>query len=247
MNIIGLISCARYAYPPSSLSLCGPDSKEKQRDLKFYATQQKQDKGTPEILSQFSTLYPYLSFIAYENNIRDPFDRRVVEAYWLGNKLLDSISISKFSTYLKDTLRLKKKIENKYLDLLLGKLLKGGLPHHAFHVLNVYKRTGNIDSLHILDTMEACLINWGKVEKILPESIVVETKPLRLENDKVTFGQSIKKSIMLQGEKDIFMTKLQVGDWISYHWGYFCQKLTLVQFQNLIYYTKLSLTLANNN
>ena len=39
----------------------------------------------------FEGAYPYLELIASENGIADPLDARVVEAYWLGNDLLEHV------------------------------------------------------------------------------------------------------------------------------------------------------------
>ncbi len=242
ISIDGLALCTRYSYPPNSLSLCGPDKKA---DLKWYSTNQKSDKGTVEILSQFSTLFPYLRLIAESNNIKDPFDARVVEAYWLGNNLLHQITIEKYTKYLSDSIQLKKKIIKKELEMIFKKIEIGALPHHTFHVMNVYKRTGHLDIPHTIETMDACLINWGKIKKITKGAVIIETKPLRIINHHLAFEPLRERTIISQGEKDILFDKLKIGDFISYHWGYFCQKLTPVQLKNLYYYTNLSLRFAN--
>ncbi|MBM3283907.1 hypothetical protein FJY90_06730 [Candidatus Gottesmanbacteria bacterium] len=243
MSLQGLALCSRFSYPPNSLSLCGP---EKKRDLNYYSLSGKTDKGTSEILSQFSTLYPYLQLIAQNNNIKDPFDTRVVEAYWLGNEFLSQIPMGNFIKHLRDSIQLSKKIKRAELELIFGKVSAGALPHHAFHVLNIYKRTGNIDAPYALETMDACLINWGQVKKVIPGAVIIETKPLRSVNHKLGFGPSRQRTVMAQGEKDTLFAKMKEGDWISYHWGYFCQKLSFRQLQNLIHHTNLSLSYANS-
>lgn len=241
MSINGLLSCARFAYPPNSLSLCGPLNKKNY--LKWYTATGQIDTGAKEILSVFSTLYPYLSLIAHENNIKDPFDKRVVEAYWLGNSLLNKIDIKKFAHHLKDGLQLKKKITGKNLGQLLTKLSYRALPNHAFHVFNVYKRTGNNESLHTLGTMDACLINWGRVEKIFPNSLLIKTKPLCFSGNKIAWGGPIQRTVSIEARDEI----IQPDDWITYHWGMYCQILTQAQLKNLVYYTNLSLSLANTD
>lgn len=242
MNLAGLALCSRFSYPPNSLSLCGPDKK---KDLKWYAQMQTPDKGTAEILSQFATLYPYLELIAHENGLSDPYLPQVVEAYWLGNHLLHTVSARQFADHLKEKVGLKKMLKIGRINTLLEKLDYASFPHHSFHVLNIYKRTGHLDIPHTVQTMDACLINWGKVKKIYKNSIVVETAPLRLTSDKLSFGAMIERTLTSQGEKDVLLNKLGIGDWISYHWGYFCQKLSRQQLSNLIYYTNLSVALAN--
>lgn len=243
MDIQGLALCSRFSYPPNSLSLCGPDKK---KDLQWYASVQIPDKGTIEILSQFSTLYPYLSLIAYENNIRDPFDKKVVEAYWIGNALLHQVGQRNLSLHLSDTLELKKKLKKKDLTALLEKIPHVALPYHAFHVLNIYKRTGHLDILHTVQTMNACLINWGKVINRTPQGIWIETRPLTIRINKLSWGNIKKILLLTQGRKDVVTEHIIPGDWVSHHWGYFCQKLSAVQLHNLIHYTNSSLRLANH-
>ena len=242
MDLTGLALCSRYSYPPNSLSLCGPDKK---KDLNWYSIYQHADKGTLEILSQFSTLYPYLSLIAQENNIIDPFYQKVVEAYWIGNKFLHQIPTTSFVNHVSDKIRLKEKIKRPDLHRIFDKITEGALPHHSFHVLNIYKRTGHLDILYTLKTMDACLINFGRVIKMSSSSIIVETRPLRLKNNHLIFDQNMNRTIMTQGEKDVLFQQLKIGDWISYHWGYFCQKLSQSQLKNLIYYNNLSVNFAN--
>ena len=81
----GISTCARYAFAPNWFHYCGP---EKQKDLKAYIQEQRFRSGITDILHHFETLYPYLLLIASENHLNDPFDRRVVEAYWIGNRFL---------------------------------------------------------------------------------------------------------------------------------------------------------------
>lgn len=243
MDITGLALCTRYSYPPNSLSLCGPD---KQEDLKWYSSNLQADKGTVEILTLFSTLYPYLKLISSQNNISDPFDPRVIEAYWIGNELLYRVSERQFALHLSDKLHLKKKISRIDLTNILNKLDEGALPNHAFHVTNIYKRTGHLEIPHSVKTMDACLVNWGKVNNISDEFISVSTQSLKEDKGKLIF-QKKERKIMWQGEKDFLKNVIKKGDFISYHWGYICHKLTKSNLKNLIYYTNTALKLANLN
>ena len=51
------------------------------------------DGGLTPLLRRFTGALPYLQLIARANAIADPFDARVVEAYWLGNELLDGVEV----------------------------------------------------------------------------------------------------------------------------------------------------------
>ena len=96
----GLLQCSRYAFGPNRLHYCGPDASQ---EILAYIDNKEQDPGLEKLLSAFQTLYPYLEMISRANNIADPFDERVVEAYWIGNDLLantgkkhDLLSLSLF-------------------------------------------------------------------------------------------------------------------------------------------------------
>ena len=49
--------------------------------------------------------------------------------------------------------------------------------------------------------------------------------------------------------RDVLSIALEpkVGDWVSVHWGYVCEVLTLRQVRNLKYYTELAISLANRS
>lgn len=242
MSLPGISLCCRFAYPPNSLFLCGP---EKQKDLRWYSENQKEDKGTSEILSQFSTLYPYLRLIASFNNIPDIFDERVVAAYWIGNSLLKNIPIRCFVSHLEDDINLKKKIKRKDREKVFEKITKGGLPHHSFHVLNIYKRTGHLHIPQTIETMDACIINSGKVTKITPDLIYVKTQPLTVSNGKLIWGNIRERQLIKQGQQDILTSDVTIGDYVSYHWGHFCTKLSLHEMMQLRHYTEISMHFAS--
>src|SRR4029079_19764899 len=88
--ISGPLLFARYAYGPNELGYCGPDAAS---ELFGEATSGHADERTlRELAGQFEGAYPYLRLIAQANDLADPLDARVVEAYWLGNGLLDRVS-----------------------------------------------------------------------------------------------------------------------------------------------------------
>src|SRR4030042_1170915 len=97
LDMQGVMSCSRYSFAPNSLHYCGP---ERQSDMLGYVQHEAADKGLAEILHRFDTLYKYLVLIASSNHIHDPFDRRVVEAYWVGNNLLARVKTNQFAQHL---------------------------------------------------------------------------------------------------------------------------------------------------
>ncbi len=61
------------------------------RTLLEYGAAGASDGGLAELARTFEGAWPYLSLIAAANRIDDPLDPRVVEAYWVGNALLDRV------------------------------------------------------------------------------------------------------------------------------------------------------------
>ena len=86
--IAGPLLFARYAYPPNSLGYCGADAT---RTLLEYGDARASDGGLAELARTFEGAWPYLTLIAHANEIADPLDPRVVQAYWVGNELLDRV------------------------------------------------------------------------------------------------------------------------------------------------------------
>jgi hypothetical protein len=254
-NNIGLLTCSRYAFAPNFYQYCGPD---KNKTLEDYLKASESDIGLKKILVDFETLYSYLKFIAWSNRINNPFDEKVVEAYWLGNGLLENIRIKDFYRFLQANFA--KKIPKKILDLVYPRLDKGARVNHAFHVLSLWRRTGHVTIDHTLKTMDNCRIGWGKVVrhpefisgslKMLKQvqhdkkQLIVKTRPLIYQNNKLILGKPIEKEIIDQFNLSHF---LKPGDWVSYHWGFLCDKLILNQLKNLHAYTQLSIKLANLN
>src|SRR3954454_8571301 len=93
----GPVLFARYAYGPNRLGYCGPDAVT---ELFEEGTSGADDRALRELARRFEGAWPYLELIAHANGLSDALDRRVVEAYWLGNDLLDAVGPSAFGESL---------------------------------------------------------------------------------------------------------------------------------------------------
>jgi len=109
----GALLAARYAFMPNKLRYCGGDNNA---NLFDHVVAGESDPDLKNLLEEFATMFPYLKFIAQANKIADPFNYRVVEAYWLGNDLLENVSMNKFYDHLKEGHRLKDKFKPKLLE-----------------------------------------------------------------------------------------------------------------------------------
>ncbi len=239
----GLVRCARYAFMPNRLAYCGPT--DKNEDLLYLTTEEKNKKGLNHILENFETLHPYLSLIARGNRINSPFHPQVVEAYWLGNNLLENVTLNNFYVHLMEGLNLRKKLSLSSKNYLEEKLPQGALPNHAFHVLNIFIRTGKEFVAHTLETMEACRISWGKIKKIQKDNFLVAYQPLIYLDKKLLLGSNLEKKVKREIEGKTFILNPKVGDIIAFHWNLACEILNPYQVKDLYFYTQKAITLAN--
>ena len=250
----GATLAARYAFMPNKLRYCGGD---RNSEIFGYVAHQESDYGLENMLKEFQTMFPYLRLIAESNQIADPFNYKVVEAYWIGNELLENITMNKFYSYLVDEQQIKKKFKLNMLEKVFGKIPVGAKPHHSFHVLNIPKRTGYYPVDHTIETINECIINIGKVKatnikhetsknKIdFSKKILVEYRPIKMENDKIKLGEISEKEVWSELNKKAFVDDLKEGDYVSLHWGWICDKLNKSQVKNLIKWTNYNLALAN--
>jgi hypothetical protein len=229
---------ARYAFMPNKLGYCGSDDN---KTLFDYCAAKHTDPGLVVLLRKFEAAYPYLKLIANSNYIPDPFDVRVVEAYWLGNELLEQVGLTQFYDSLRE--RFAEKLNPKTLGYLLSKPPLGARPFHNFHVFDVHSRIGTPE--HSLDTMESCRIGWGRVKKIEAPYLVVEHQPLVLECGKLKLGEPREKKVLRQFNGTGFIANCQVGGCVSFHWDWACEILSPRQVRNLERYTRYHLELAN--
>ncbi len=246
MDKQGLLLCARYSVAPNFFGYCGPD---KNLNLIDHLKEQVGDREVFSILSEFETLYQYLIFIATENKIPDPFNKNVVEAYWVGNSLLNKASNFDYIALLKEKISLEHKTGMKKFHSIKRKILSNNFyPHHSFHVFNIFKRTGHDPSFHTLETMDACRISFGKLkaQNLNFKTVIVETKPLIFFQNKLSFGKAILKELRIDYKGKTFLHNLKVDDWVSFHWGFVCDVLTNQQVKNLEFYTERSISFYNS-
>ena len=242
LNNNGMLLAARYAFSPNKLQYCGGN---KNSNLFEYVSQSQQDQGLKDILSEFETMYPYLRLIADSNKIKDPLNSKVSEAYWIGNDLLNNISMNNFYNYLIDKQNLKKKFKMKMAEKVIGKIPVGAKPHHSFHVLNIPKRTGYYPVEHTLETINECLILPAKVLKIKSGKLEIKFRPLIFKDNQFVFGKHENKDIHFEFRDKNFIKNIKIGDWVSMHWSWACDKLSDLQVMNLNKWNGYSVRLAN--
>lgn len=241
-SIDGVLRCAKYAFMPNYYAYCGPD---KNKTLFEYCSQNYYEPTLNRILSEFEVMYPYLKLIAQNNNFKDEFAPEVVEAYWLGNDLTENVDIKNLYKHFTGDKNLKAKLKRGVVERVLGILPDKAKPHHNFHVMNIWLRAGKINIKHTLKSIDECRISWGKVKNIKKSSIIVDYQPLVIENEKIKQGQIIDREVLTRFDDRGFVNDLNVGDMVTIHWGWVCEKINSEQLKNLQKYTKESLAIFN--
>ena len=236
--LAGSLRFIRYGFMPNRLRYCGPDDN---RTLFQYAIENTIDGGVKPLLRAFDGALPYLQLIARANDIADPFDDRVVEAYWLGNELLEAVEVRQLYDSLEE--RFGGRLRGRARDWVLAKAPAGARPHHSFHVLDVYRLIG--DRGDSLDTMDSCRVSWGRVTAVQGPELVVQRRPIRLFEGKLALADEETVRVTRQVEARGFADDAAPGDWVSLHWGWVCERLDERQRMNLERYTRLHLKLAS--
>ena len=239
----GMLRCARYAFSPNKLKYCGPVDKNYQ--LGKYIVKGVEDKGLEELLDDFQVMYPYLKLIADENGIKDAFDERVVEAYWIGNELLEKVKLKGFWDHLILEQGLKKRFKQKDLKWIMGKVSIGAKVHHSFHVFNIWNRTGHEAKPHTVETMDKCRISWGRVISKGRSKLKLKTQRLVYEKGRLRLRRGVVKEVEWRLGDGELIKSLKKGDWVTMHWGWVCERVGKKQVKNLEKYTKWHLRLAN--
>ncbi|MEE8332015.1 MAG: DUF6390 family protein [Acidimicrobiia bacterium] len=233
---------SRFAHPPNSLGYCGPD------DVTWLGELVKAGVTTGDELhhaiTAFAGAWPYLELIAGRTN-RDPLDHTVVEAYWLGSPLLDTIDPLAWGNSVDERFRGRAGWD---WDQISGALNDGGVPTHAFHVFCVYPwvgllRSGAVDQA--LDVLERCRIRWGRVVSASNGTVLVESQPLAWDGQLLHLGPHRVESV--DASIDPSLPEVSPGATVAMHWNYVCQQLTDQQVRWLQRYHDLHLAIANRS
>ena len=137
--------------------------------------------------------------------------------------------------------RIKKPQAREFREL--GRLAK---PHHTFYVLGMYSRA-NIKTASepkLLELMDSCRVSWGRVLEVKKKTLVVDRRPLALQDDRLSLLGSEKKEVHYDGEIPPLST-IKRGDWVSLHWNFASEKLSRYQLKNLASYTDLDIDATN--
>mgnify|MGYP001812544057 CR=1 FL=1 len=230
----GPVRFARYAVPPNRRGYCGPDPAE---FAELAAAGKAAGDELRHTAQAFEGAYPYLELLAAATPTKDPLDDAVVEAYWLGNQLLDRVDVASLGRSLDE--RFRRRAGRRWYRF--EPAVDGGCANHAFHVLVVspwvgLMRQGVVDEP--LEIVDRCRISWGRVRAVVGDRAVVDRPPLRWRGDRLQLHPSEPVEVSSP-------IPLQPDDVVSIHWDTVCDVLSPQQLSALVLVTARQLQLVD--
>jgi hypothetical protein len=213
----GPLRFVRFASPPNRLGHCGPVASDGVGEYLHAPI----DGGFAELAAQFEGAYPYLQLLAGAAHRDDPLDADVVEAYWIGNDLLDRVGLLDFGNSIDARFRRRAGSAWSNID---GSIAEG-VAHHSYHVLHVTPWTGLMrrgvvdEPLRIVDQ---CCVSWAQVVDAGDGTPLVRRRPLVWSGSRLEFGEPVVEPVTSP-------IGVEVGDWVALHWGTVCERLNLQQ------------------
>jgi len=220
----GALRFARFAFRPNALGYCGGQAPG---ELFERVVAGGDDPDLHRLCGEFAGARPYLELLAQAPGARGPLDPDVVEAYWVGGSLLEALDPGLFQTDLARRVRPRAQADD--WRWLADKPARGAVPHHAFHVLEIYPRlglTGDESRDAIVSTMERCLVRPARVTARGGDELLVMARSLVLEDGRLRFGDERPERVQAAIDGRGFVDDAKPGDWIAVHWGWACDTLS---------------------
>ena len=219
----------RFGYPPNALGYCGPSDATVVADLITSGTSEA-GAELRHLIEAFLGAWPYLELIAQRAKL-SPLDYSVVEAYWLGNPLIESVDPLTWGNSLDERFRQRAGWD---WENVVAALNDGGVPNHAFHVFCVYPWVGLLHSGTsdaALEVLDQCRIRWGRVVDSSNGKVLVESRPLRWDGATLDLGDTRIESADAPIAPKV--DAIHPGDDVAMHWNFVCQTLTGRQLRAL--------------
>ncbi len=233
----GVALCARFSIATNRLAYCGPADAEPALYEAIVS-----GVGSPrarEALAKFEALMPYLEAIGAATG-RDPFDREVVEAYWVGNELLSSVDRPRVVTLLEALTRrgLARSVARRLTEALPAE----PLAHHAFHVafVGVGSVTGHVPTT--VANVEACRPALARVTQVGPTSLEVEGPTVSAVGSRLSLGGRTVRTLARDARA---LATVAPGAAVAVHWSWPALVLDARQARELATWTERSLAAAN--
>jgi len=233
----GVALCARFSIATNRLQFCGP--RDAAPTLYRAITSGSDLAAARESLRKFEALYPYLEAIGAKHGL-DPFDAQVVEAYWIGNELLEAFNRDDFLRLLDALVR--RGLPRSTAARLADHLPAHPTPHHAFHVsfVGVGEVTGHVATT--LANMELCRPGWATVVSVEPKALSLDRSSLVLSEGRLALGEPQHASLAYD---PAILKDVVKGSRVALHWNHPALVLTDTQAFALERHTERALSAAN--
>jgi len=220
----GALRFARYAYPPNALGYCGPDG----------ADAMLEEGAEVEIGRRarlFEGAWVYLEFLADALGLSDPLATEVVEAYWVGADVLDTL----------DPAALVARLE-------VGFATQGGgtwrtasdraRAHHSFQVFEVYPWAGLLRAGRApgpaVNVLDRCRIRSGVVTDVDGEHVSVTSSVLEWQDLQLRPGEPVSERARWSTDGLTLIEPPRVDDLVSLHWDWVCEVISPEQAETVL-------------
>lgn len=215
MTSAGALLFARYAYPPNELGYCGPRG----------AARLLEEEHVSEIARRaraFNGAWTYLEVLAEASGAADPLDAAVVEAYWVGNDMLQAV----------DAAALLERLEDRFHGQLGGFWHQAGehaIAHHSFHVYAVYPWSALLGSgagKTAISVLDQCRVRPGEVVAVEGERAQVFSRPLVWDGNALAEGPPERVTVRWSADGRSLIAPPSPGDLVALHWDWVCDVIS---------------------
>lgn len=235
---------ARYAYPPNELGHCGPPGSE----TLFSEGAGGGGRSARDRAPQFEGAWAYLRLLAEAAGLDDPLAEEVVSAYWLGGDLLDLVAPEEVAALVRHDFGAQPGIRDRLASL--PELAEAG-PSHAFHVFVVYPWIGLLPRSTAgggvpRSVLDSCRVRWGTVQSLDGATASVLARPLSWDGSRLGLGDERRETCRWARGSEAFVEDLAVGDQVTLHWDWICDRPDPQRLAALAERTNRQLSVTNS-
>lgn len=242
----GLRRFARYASAPTWLGPCGPA--DHHRVGKRSAHGPHHDdlddlEDLDRLVHRFDGPWPYLRVLAAAAHIDDPLDEQVVEAYWIGNDLLDLVPPAD----LRDAVVMHQ--AGAPTPSWPDEAAPWAVANHGLQVFAVYPWLDLIPGAHggyPLIVLDRCRVRGGRVVSTDDAHAVVSSAPVTWDGSRLDLGAEQVERVVVARDRAGSVDRLEAGEWVALHWDWVCERLDTDQVERLDRLTRDQLVAAND-
>jgi hypothetical protein len=246
----------RYSYGPFCLYYCGPKAGKLRKIVEqSFVSGFMSLADFKKVIRQFIAVNAYLEVIARKNRL-SVWNPKVIEAYWIGNELLEKVTPADLKKMILKKFVDSGKFSKEKAESLCWNMPQGVVAHHSFHVFylgsvtNVIKLQGKL--------LDICRIGWGKVIRVKSTKgkvqavkskvkssgeLVVSYQPLAIIRGKLSLSSGKIKKKIQWNEK--ILPQVKTGQTVTFHWNQVCEIISAKEINNLNKYTLRNIKAIN--